>query len=623
MKNYFYNTLAVFTLSLCSFTTHADTIVGSLEGDIEVNQGAVSWGMGIDVPSGVNGISPNLSLKYNQSGNNGPLGLAFNLSGLSSITRCPASKKLDGMVGGIQFDKNDRYCMDGQRLIAINGQPGANNTEYRTAIESYSKIISYGAQGSYGPTHWEVWGKDGSITSYGAKDHAKLTVTKAQNAVLSWKIDSQKDRFNNEIRYTYGNKAGVQSIERIDYSGHSINFVYEERSDVLNAWQMGEARNLTGRLKTIEVNAAGQSLHNYQLSYSNITEAEYSRLESIALCTDDGACTKPTTFKWKPGASYDESQQQIEALDITNFSTYRLIDLNNDGAQDMCYLSDGLSCALNDGSGQMGSATKWTSALDDGKWSHPDQSSTLTFMDINNDTYLDYCIQDTTGIFCGTHNHNKGFEGDKYWTQSFKRKQEIRYFDLNNDRLTDICEIKADKVECAYNTGSSYGERFQLLSDGWQSTDDPNSTIGFIDIDGDGLTDLCGFDSKGYRCAISKGYDSNDRLNYALPVVWGEDVFTTTSTYNGFSFSTGLVWNNEFHIKSFRYADLNSDGLIDMCYSRFSEVNCALNNGTGFEAFTKWGTTHINWLRSLSTNISSNDDGACLKFNRYQWRWKS
>ena len=30
----------------------------------------------------------------------------------------------DGMKGGVGYDDNDRYCLDGQRLIAIRGQEG-------------------------------------------------------------------------------------------------------------------------------------------------------------------------------------------------------------------------------------------------------------------------------------------------------------------------------------------------------------------------------------------------------------------------------------------------------------------------------------------------------------------
>jgi hypothetical protein len=37
--------------------------------------------------------------------------------------------------GGVNYDDNDRYCLDGQRLIAISGQNGKSGSEYRTEID--------------------------------------------------------------------------------------------------------------------------------------------------------------------------------------------------------------------------------------------------------------------------------------------------------------------------------------------------------------------------------------------------------------------------------------------------------------------------------------------------------
>jgi hypothetical protein len=50
----------------------------------------------------------------------------------------------DGVRGSINYDANDRFCLDGQRLVAISGTYGADGTEYRTEIESFSKVISRG-----------------------------------------------------------------------------------------------------------------------------------------------------------------------------------------------------------------------------------------------------------------------------------------------------------------------------------------------------------------------------------------------------------------------------------------------------------------------------------------------
>src|SRR5574340_557976 len=94
--------------------------------------GAATYTIPIQVPPGVAGIEPKLALTYNSQAGNGLLGVGWSLSGLSVITRCPRTLAQDGVREGINYDANDRYCLDGQRLIVISGVDGADGTEYRT-----------------------------------------------------------------------------------------------------------------------------------------------------------------------------------------------------------------------------------------------------------------------------------------------------------------------------------------------------------------------------------------------------------------------------------------------------------------------------------------------------------
>lgn len=111
-------------------------------------------------------MEPALSLVYNSNSGNGLLGVGWSLAGLSTIHRCPRTLVQDGVKGGISFDANDRFCLDGQRLVAINGAYGGNGTEYRTEIDSFTRIISYGTAGS-GPAWFKVWTKSGQVMEYG------------------------------------------------------------------------------------------------------------------------------------------------------------------------------------------------------------------------------------------------------------------------------------------------------------------------------------------------------------------------------------------------------------------------------------------------------------------------
>lgn len=133
----------------------------------EVNEsGAVAYQIPIAVAPGTAGIQPKLSFTYSNHGNNGPLGVGFSLSGLSVITRCKATLAQDGFIDGVDFDGNDKFCLDGERLIAVNGTYGADGTEYRTEHTNFSKIISYGKAGD-GPEKFKVWTKSGFVMEYG------------------------------------------------------------------------------------------------------------------------------------------------------------------------------------------------------------------------------------------------------------------------------------------------------------------------------------------------------------------------------------------------------------------------------------------------------------------------
>ena len=84
-------------------------------------------------------MQPDLALGYSSQGSNGSLGIGWTLAGLSVIHRCAQTIVHDGAPGGINHDANDRFCLDGQRLIVVNGLAnGANNAEYRTERETFN-----------------------------------------------------------------------------------------------------------------------------------------------------------------------------------------------------------------------------------------------------------------------------------------------------------------------------------------------------------------------------------------------------------------------------------------------------------------------------------------------------
>ncbi len=61
---------------------------------------------------------------------------------------------------------NDRYCMDGQRLVLVSGTYGAAGSEYRTELDSFSRIVASGTAGN-GVASFTVQTKAGLTMEYG------------------------------------------------------------------------------------------------------------------------------------------------------------------------------------------------------------------------------------------------------------------------------------------------------------------------------------------------------------------------------------------------------------------------------------------------------------------------
>ena len=73
---------------------------GALRANTEVSAlGASTYELPIQVPPGIVGVEPLLSLQYNSQQGEGIAGLGMSLTGLSIITRCPATTPLTAMSG--------------------------------------------------------------------------------------------------------------------------------------------------------------------------------------------------------------------------------------------------------------------------------------------------------------------------------------------------------------------------------------------------------------------------------------------------------------------------------------------------------------------------------------------
>jgi len=184
--------LALALLVLVFNTSKAQDLPGATSTSYGVSpSGAFNFSMPIIVPAGVNGVQPNLSISFSSSGGNGSMGVGAGISGLSAITRCSKSFAVHGIRRGVTHTNEDRLCLDGSPLIVTKGTYGAANSEYRTEVDQFSKVVAYDTlpnlHGGSFPRYFFVYRKDGSIWEYGFGGNSKFKLP-GSNSIHSWKM---------------------------------------------------------------------------------------------------------------------------------------------------------------------------------------------------------------------------------------------------------------------------------------------------------------------------------------------------------------------------------------------------------------------------------------------------
>lgn len=201
-------------------------------------------------------MQPQLTLAYNSQSGNGLMGMGWSISGLSVIHRCGATIMVDGFKGGVNYDANDRFCLDGERLISVGG------SEYRTQHESWRRIIA--SDTSANPAFFTVYTKDGSILEYGNTGDSRIEAAGRTDIRRLWALNKISDRNGNyrTINYAEDNINGDFRPVSIAYTGNSttglapynfLTFEYSSRPDVTPIYEGGSKISTTQRLTFVGV----------------------------------------------------------------------------------------------------------------------------------------------------------------------------------------------------------------------------------------------------------------------------------------------------------------------------------------------------------------------------------
>ncbi|WP_162903463.1 SpvB/TcaC N-terminal domain-containing protein [Taibaiella koreensis] len=123
------------------------TLAGpGIDGNFNVSDlGGVNYNVPIQIPAGINGMQPALSLSYSSQNGNGIMGMGWSLAGISAIMRVANTIYNDKNVAGVSLTASDRFALDGKRLIATSGTYGAAASQYHTENESFYTVTANGS----------------------------------------------------------------------------------------------------------------------------------------------------------------------------------------------------------------------------------------------------------------------------------------------------------------------------------------------------------------------------------------------------------------------------------------------------------------------------------------------
>ena len=584
--------------------------------------GGANVSLPISVPPGTARLQPKLSVTYNSHGGNGLLGMGTTLSGLSIITRVPRTLAQDGVSGGVQFNAGDRFALDGQRLMAPPILYGTDNVEYRTEIDSFSRIISFGQSGN-GPASFKVWTKAGQILEYGNTDDSKL-LAKETNDVISWALNRVEDLNGNYLTISYLTDVdnGEQKPSRIDYTGNrlansrpyaSVQFRYSGRPDVVVGKVGPYAIRVASKLASIQTFVEDAPVFLYTFAYEQGTETHRTRLKQITLSSADGTSFPPTKLDQWTDIPFGERsfipQEPIKfpsgyELERNDYN-YVTGDFNGDGRADVLHLEDSETFSIwysrPDGSFDVHRNLKRDGVGDyveykDESGPNPLKKKRYDLFyfragDFNGDGKTDFVHpsgtvgkESSAEIWIADPTEQKGFKvvpcywfdhlgnGQAYGDLLKKPKgSNLQYLvgDFNGDGLSDVIHVvDSDTIKVWISRKDRPGEfelvvwvkpNDEVLKD-YDFTENIQNYFAF-DLDGDGNTDLMHFASSDRLFEWLSNGNGTFRIEPRAPPLG-----------IGFTLRQGLDPSIEtpFSIKSksldFRTGDFNGDGRTDFIH---------------------------------------------------------
>lgn len=522
----------------------------------DLYRGTSNLSVPIQLPPGVNGVGPDLSLSYTSGNGNGIFGQGFILDTLM-ITRSTRH-------GFPKYTDEDTFLLGAEDLVPVSV------SRYRPRIESSNWLIEKVDNG------WSITTQDGTIYRLGG-NHESTVVddSTGKQREYAWLLREVEDSNGEKISYHYQTDGAQRYLKEIRYAVFNIVFHYQKRMDSLCSRRSGFELFTRLRVSSIDIvsqRAVARSLRTYTFEYDNPGPKYVSLLSRITLHGGDSRtdeCMPPMMLNYTKlelaERNYLNCRVEGEAMPPPPLGPdVNFVDLAGDGLPDAVTVTrQGFLVWKNLGQGLWKKPLLMTS-LPGGQRLSDKQ---VQFADLEGNGTCDLLIADpvSPGYFPnlaeGSWDNFVGYDRPLPFSMD---DPNLRLVDLDGDGRVDAILSTANAFLIYLNEGSSgwassairVRRRHDLAE--WPDVDFSDERILFSDMTGDGLNDIVMVDDRSIHYWPNLGYG-----NFGRRVI----------------FRNAPVLPRNFNRKRFYLVDIDGDGFSDVVYVDDRRVSIWINSG--------------------------------------------
>jgi RHS repeat-associated protein len=506
---------------------------GTLNGSLAVSPtGAAVYTVPIAIPPGIGGMAPNLSLVYNSQAGPGLAGQGWELSGLSTIHRCPN----DGIKGETARHPDDlsppvwwatTFCLDGQHLYRTLEEGTNVGGPYHTEKEDFSVI-----RRSTDPDSFTVVTKSGEVRYYGLTEDSRVQTPGGPPLVYVWALSRVMDSWGNyyDVHYNTDHFARGLLVTQIDYTGHTASRAAGAATD----------------------DQAIPPFRSVKFHYGPRPDTRTTRLEY-----------------WSPSGAGSPGGTHVRSIVLPRNALLTHIETN----LGMYSLSHKHDWELQND--PPGPTPEWATPTAPTKPSlAPSQLVSIRYCAFGANGCLDDLVFDWDAVDIKW----DSVDGYKLPIDAEEPESGARYVDLDGDGRQDLVQSKEGVSRAWHNTGTRWEETTASWRLPLNLTDADNKPVAFLaDIDGDGLPDLIR-DHAAWVCqTVQFGRLNCDDPNVTPtceaqncappgpPLVWLNRLNTQGQWVRGTAFeSVPSPWAYVHFRRYDTMADMNGDGRVDI-----------------------------------------------------------